>query len=265
VPRQLRMNLGQLTTLTTGLARHPLRCRPETSDRDVFDQVFVEREYRGLDDQEGVDLILDCGANVGYSAAYLLSRFPAAHLIAVEPDPESFEVLRLNLAPYGERARAVRAAVWSRPARLTFAESPFRDGRAWARQVRECRPDEGQGLAAVDVGGLLEESGRQRISILKVDVEGAEGVIFGANYGRWIDRVDAIAIEIHDDSVFGDCSGIFARAIAGRGFALSSHADILVCKRRRGRRRPDLAGGLALLRLRWRSWRKAWRREDPGR
>jgi FkbM family methyltransferase len=250
------MNLGKLTTLTSELARHPLRCRPETSDRDVFDQVFVEREYRGLDDLEGVDLIVDCGANVGYSAAYLLSRFPAARLTAIEPDPESFEVLRLNLAPYGDRVRAVRSAVWSRPARLTLAESPFRDGRAWARQVRECRPDEGPGFAAVDVGGLLEESGRERISILKVDVEGAEGVIFGANYERWIDRVDTIAIEIHDDSIFGDCSGIFARAIAGRGFALSTHADITVCKRRRGGRRPFFAGRLGMLPLRYRSWRR---------
>ena len=38
--------------------------------------------------------ILDCGANVGYTSAYLLTRFPTAFLIAIEPDPGNAEILR---------------------------------------------------------------------------------------------------------------------------------------------------------------------------
>jgi FkbM family methyltransferase len=229
------MNLDRLTTLTSELADFPLKCRPGTSDRDVFHQVFVEREYGGLDDVQGVNFIVDCGANVGYSAAYLMSRFPAASLIAIEPDPDSFEVLRLNLAPYGDKAMLYRSAVWSHPARLTLREAPYRDAREWARQVRECRPGEGAGFLAVDIGGLLYASGRQRISILKVDIEGAEAEVFGSNYEHWIGRVDSIAIELHDDSVFGNCSDIFARATAGRGFSISRNGDITVCKKHQPR------------------------------
>lgn len=60
-------------TLWTRCARYPLRCRANTSDIDVFYGVFVLREYACLDDVEDATLIVDCGANVGYSAAYFLS------------------------------------------------------------------------------------------------------------------------------------------------------------------------------------------------
>src|ERR1700733_12545752 len=45
-----------------------LRCRAGTSDQRVFNQIFVKREYQCLDDVASADLILDCGANVGYSS-----------------------------------------------------------------------------------------------------------------------------------------------------------------------------------------------------
>jgi hypothetical protein len=64
-----------------------------------------------------------------------------------------------------------------------------------------------------------------------MDIEGAEGVVFGESAKRWIDRVDNIAIELHDDTFFGDCTAIFSTAISGRGFVLSKHGDVTLCKR----------------------------------
>lgn len=223
---------GRLT-LTTELARHALQYRPGTSDLDVFHQIFVEREYSCLDDLEGVQLIIDCGANVGYSAAYLLSRFPTSHVIAIEPDPENFAVLRDNLAPYGDSAELLRSAAWSHPTGLVLSRVPYRDGREWTRQVRECRPGEMADLLAVDIGSILRRAAGERISILKMDIEGAEGVVFGSNYESWIDLIDTIVIELHDDSVFGGCSATFAKAISGRGFAVTRHGELTVCKRPR--------------------------------
>lgn len=221
-----------LLTLTTELARHPLLCRPGTSDLNVFHQVFVEREYADLDDLDGVRTILDCGANVGYSAAYLLSRFPGARLIALEPDPGNFALLRANLAPYGDAARARRAAVWSHAGGLALQTARYRDGYEWTRQVRECMPGEEPEVVAVDVAGILREVPGGRLSILKMDVEGAEGVVFGAPARGWIDRVDSIAVELHDDSIFGNCSSVFFAAIAGRGFEVTRRGDLTICRRR---------------------------------
>jgi FkbM family methyltransferase len=228
------MSQEPLPSLISAFAKHPLQCRPSTSDIAVFWQVFIDLEYSCVDDVRMPGLVIDCGANVGYSAAYFLTRFPECRVIAVEPDPESFAVLAANLAPYGERALALRSAVWSHPTRLALVETPYRDGQAWTRQVRECRPGEEGGIPAIDIASLLAGSVYPRISILKVDIEGAEGVVFGQGFEPWIDRVDNLVIEIHDDSSFGDCSRVFGEAIAGRGFTLSRHLDLTICRRAAG-------------------------------
>ena len=212
-------------------ARHPLACRGLTPDLKVFSQIFLFREYSCVDSVKKAGLIIDCGANAGYSSAYFLSRHPSAELIAVEPDPENFALLNDNLRPYGSRVRTVQSAIWSHPTRLMLSETPYRDGLEWARQVRECQPSETGGFLATDIGTLLRESGHDRISILKIDIEGAEGVVFARNYESWIDRVDALVIELHDDTIFGDNRSVFHRAIAGHGFAVSEYGELTVCKR----------------------------------
>jgi FkbM family methyltransferase len=210
---------------------HPLKARGGSSDLSVFSGVFVRRDYACLDHVREPRLILDCGANVGYSAAYFLSRYPQSQVIAVEPDANNCELLRENLEPYGQRARVVQAGVWSHPTKLTAVDAPYRDGRQWAQQFRECQREELGAVDAVDIESLLRESGQSRISILKMDIEGAEGVVFGESAQRWIHRVDHMAIELHDDSYFGDCSVIFVRAIAGSGFVVSKHGDVTLCRR----------------------------------
>lgn len=213
-------------------ANYPLLCRANTTDILVFDQIFVEREYQSLDHLKHPEVIVDCGANVGYSSAYFLSRFPKARLLAIEPDNDNFEVLALNLAPFGNRAQAMKAAVWSHCAQLTLDESTFRDGAEWSRQVRECRPGE-RGFGAIDIGTLLEENHIARVSLLKMDIEGAEAVVFSCNFQSWIDRIDNIAIELHDDSPFGDARGAFRSAIEGRGFRIYQAGELTICQRQK--------------------------------
>lgn len=239
----LRMKAHGVRTLLPGTprdfrlasrwAKHPLAFRPDSSDLFVFHQIFIEREYSCFDDLPCSGLIIDCGANVGYSSAYFLSRFPDCSVIAVEPDEKNFEVLRRNLEPYGDRARAIRAAVWSHPSWLKLSDAKYRDGLEWSRQVVECDSMDPSAIPAVDIGSLLRESLHERISLLKVDIEGAEAVVFASNVESWIGRVDNIAIEIHDDTKFGDARGVFMSAISGRGFSMTHAGELTVCRRTR--------------------------------
>jgi FkbM family methyltransferase len=208
-------------------SQFPVKCRPGTSDLAVFDQIFIDREYRCLDALGDAGLIIDCGANVGYSSAYLLSRFRNSHVIAIEPDAGNYAQLAANLAPYGSRAEIIRSAVWSHPAGLVLSEDTFGDGREWSRTVREARVDEVPEMMAIDVGTLLERSGHDRISILKVDIEGAERVVFASNYQHWLDRVDNLVIELHSE----ECRSIFMAAIADQGFDLWECDELTVCRR----------------------------------
>lgn len=214
--------------LWTRHAMHPLLCRPSTSDPEVFRDVFRKQAFRCLNDVPDPRLVIDCGANVGYVSAWLLSRFPHCKVIAVEPDPGNFDILSRNLAPYGNRAACIQAAVWPRQAPLRIADAPYRDGREWAVQIRECTQGEPPNVQAIDIGTLLANSGESTISILKIDIEAGEQFLFAENYQSWIARVDNLAIELHDD----DCSRIFHNAIAGLPLDITHCGELTVCKRR---------------------------------
>ena len=210
----------------------PLRVRPGTSDLAVFDEVIVEHEFAFLDNVTDARMILDCGANVGYSACLFLSRNPNARLIAVEPDPANYEALKANLAPFGDRAQALHKAIWSHPVRLKIDETPYRDGREWTRQVRKCAADDPAGFDAIDMATLVKMAGDSRISLLKMDIEGAEAKVFSATDIAWLDRVDRLVIELHDDSHFGPGTEIFLRAMANQPFDITTHGSLTMCVRR---------------------------------
>ena len=220
-----------LGRLASRWARYPLLFRPASSDLHVFRQIFIEREYSCFDDMTDAGLVIDCGANVGYSAAYFLSRFPNCSVIAIEPDQSNFALLERNLAPYGSQARLIRGGVWSHATTLKVSTEQYRDGLDWSRQVAECDPTDESAIRAVDIASLLRTSSFERISLLKVDIEGAEAVMFGSNYEPWLPRTDNIAIELHADSIFGDAPTIFDNAISGMGFTVTHSGELTVCRR----------------------------------
>ncbi len=228
---QLLYNKSEYNIEIRGIV-HPLIGRYGSSDILVLGQVFLDREYQALRENRSVDLVIDCGANVGYSAAYFLSEFPQSIVIAVEPDPDNFLILKRNLAPYGERARVLQKGIWSKPVRLKIAESKYRDGRAWSKQVVECDVADPEGLDGIDIGSLLAEFGREHLSILKIDIEGAEAEVF-ASECSWLEKVDTLAIELHEDSMFGNGRAVFTKAIANTAFELTTVGDLTICRRTR--------------------------------
>jgi len=145
----------------------------------------------------------------------------------VEPDPENFAALKSNLMAYEGRVTAMCSAIWSASKGLVMSEIPFGDGREWARTVREARVDETPTINAVDIGSLIRESGHERVSILKIDIEGAEEVVFSADVAEWLHKVDNLVIELHGE----ERARVFHRAIAGGGYLVSQCDDLTVCRR----------------------------------
>lgn len=230
--RERKLGLSRPFRLFSRHAQHALWCRPGTSDLDVFKQIFLQREYSCLDEAQRVELVIDCGANVGYSSAYFLSRFPQCRVIAVEPDAGNFQAAARNLAPYGQRIELIRAGIWHRTAGLKISETPYRDGREWAVQVREAQKGETPDIPAVDIGSLLAQSGCSSISILKIDIEAAERYVFAENYQPWLDAVENMVIELHDPQ----CREVFFRAIRNLPLRVFQCGELTVCQRlpRRG-------------------------------
>jgi len=222
--------LGVLEVRDPDLA-HPMYLRPGTSDWWVYRTVVREREFGPLDDLRGVDFILDLGANVGYASAYLLSRFPNARCLAVEPDPENFVALERNLAPFGNRATCLRAGVWNRNCFLTLADDAYRGGGEDSRQVVECGEETPNAIPGHDIPTLMRMAGAERIGLCKIDIEGAEAKLLGQGDTEWLDLVDNFTIEIHDDSAFGPVTPLFRRAMGDQVFALSTSGELVIGRR----------------------------------
>ncbi len=194
----------------------------------VFGQMFIAEEYRCLRDLGEPSLVLDLGANVGFSAAYFLSAFPKARVVAVEPDDGNLRMLKRNLLPYGDRVILLHGAVWSRPATLKVLKGTFGDGREWATQVEEvCEAEEAS--AAVqgwDVGSLINMTGVSMVDLLKVDIERSELSVFGKSAGSWLPRVRNISIELHGK----DCEDAFFTALKGFDYDLGHSRGLTICR-----------------------------------
>ena len=201
-------------------AAHPVFVRRNTTDMWTFDQIFVDHEYRCIDHLTNVRTIVDAGANVGYSSAYFLTQFPQARIIAIEPDQANFEALQRNLAPWGDRVTCLNAALWSKPARLSFRQQTMEPGDEWGRQVEPGTGD----VEAVDIPYILETFGVIEINVVKIDIEGSEKEVFASDVS-WLDKVCNIVIELHDD----EDRRVFHNAIAYRNFALSRCEELTVC------------------------------------
>lgn len=219
---------GDLFRLYSKNSLYPLLFRPNTSDLQVFRQIFIDKEYSPLSGMRDVGLVIDCGAYTGFSAAYFLNHFRNCYLVAIEPDPENFAVMEKNLKPFNNRVRLINSAVWSHSTGLALSGQTYRDGQKWTRQVRECLSGEIAEFTGVDIGTLLKESGKDKISILKIDIEGAEAELFSRNYQGWINRVDAIVIELHDDSLSGKASDIFFNAVPEKDFSFKRRGEVII-------------------------------------
>jgi FkbM family methyltransferase len=205
---------------------HPFFFRHGTSDVQVIRQIFLKEEYRELRAEMNMGRIIDCGANIGCSAFYFLSKYPDAELIAIEPDEGNFRLLQKNLEPFGERARALQAAVWSCDQQLRVDRGHFGDGKEWSYQVRVCHDDEQADVKALSLETILNQFGWERVDLLKIDVERAELELFNSGYDPWLSRTRNLVIELHGL----DCERVFLGGMAQYDYRVQHSGELTICR-----------------------------------
>ncbi|MCA9238155.1 MAG: FkbM family methyltransferase [Planctomycetales bacterium] len=160
----------------------------------VFQDEYRIRELR----QHDVRTIVDVGAHVGSFTVLCHEWWPEAKIVAVEPHPESFELLERNTAHISEsQLLRINAAVTSFDGKclLASAVSHSRVGEYVIEVWNELEPRfDGFGVeaTAISVETLWErvqKFGVEHVDLLKLDCEGAEyGILEGlAATGRLAD------------------------------------------------------------------------------
>jgi FkbM family methyltransferase len=148
---------------------------------------------------------VDAGAHIGCASVWLGSRYPNAKIIAIEPDRENFELLEHNIDRY-PNITAIHGALWGRHGNLALMDPGH---GSWGYRVKE-DVDSDEMIPAVTIDDILMKFDLCGIDVLKVDIEGAEVEVFRSSE-TWIDRVDAIIIELDDRHTPG-CSIALFRA-----------------------------------------------------
>lgn len=228
---------GEVVSVSIPQSRTKLAVRTKTSDAATFVHIFIHRDY-DIDAGAEPKLIVDGGACVGYASVFFANKYPAARIIALEPEATNYEMLKANTAAY-PNVTALRAGVWDKRAPLAI-ENP--GDEKWAFRVREAAAGAGtvEALTVEDIMGL---SGVDFVDILKLDIEGAEKEVFSAS-PAWLERVRVLVVELHDRYKAG-CSRAFYAAVSGHDFKESRRGENVVLVRNRAPRDASRAAGTA--------------------
>lgn len=200
-----------------------VQLRPRTSDLLIFEQIFVRGFYdlhqlwrwpdiqAGSTDLGGEALILDLGANIGLSSLYFSKNFPQAHVLAVEPSPDNFDLLRANLAGR-ERVQCVAAAAAACDGRARIANP---EGPTAAYRIETSSKGNEGTIPAMSVASILRLAPPSAVPFLaKIDIEGFERDLFAQNL-EWVERFPILVVEPHDWMLPGQASSThLLRALA---------------------------------------------------
>jgi FkbM family methyltransferase len=173
-----------------------LTIRHGTADVLILDEIFFQHEYEFPPEVDQLVRasrqtplnVLDVGANVGLFGVWMLSRFPDARIVAVEPNPENAKVLRRTIEANDRRAtwRLVLAAAGTAKGAAEFA----RRGHSTGGLARE--GERGVAVEIVDFFELAAEA-----DFIKLDVEGGEWPIL--RDPRLSSVLAPIVLEYHPD------------------------------------------------------------------
>jgi FkbM family methyltransferase len=143
--------------------------REPTNDLSVAHEVFVQQIYRPrvTKARDDVRLVVDVGANVGYSVVYFARLFPQAKIIAIEPNPINLKVLTRNVELNGLQNRVS----------ILKVAAGISDGTIYLVDrgaASFTTPDVVVSGVKVSVADIFRQLAAECIDVLKIDCEGAE-------------------------------------------------------------------------------------------
>ena len=163
---------------------------------EIFSDNLYTHELQSAPD----GVIVDIGANIGAVVLDFATRWPNLEIHAYEPNPLTFQSLLRNVEDNGlsGRVRLYNEAVAASPGTfgiwtgvLSVGSSGYLSDPGPAAKLVS--------VPCVDLRTVLSRVGRRKISLLKIDAEGAEAdMLVAASVGP-LDSVEHVAVECHDN------------------------------------------------------------------
>lgn len=174
---------------------------------EMASEIFCHRCYTShnlLIDSN--DIVVDIGANIGIFS--ILAANQTNNLIyAFEPVPENVKLLKKNIRANGlKNVNVNEIAVCSSPGPKKLYLNNNAGGHSLfdhnkSEPLKNCLT-----IAATTLQDILDRNNLARVNFLKIDCEGAEGVILKSTAREYLQKIEQIALEFHDNvSVLNHC------------------------------------------------------------
>ena len=204
--------------------RFPIILRNNSTDTNVFYQVFLEKSYQ-IKTNFKPKVIIDCGANIGLASVFFKNRYPEATIIAIEPEESNFKMLKANTnTNMYHNIHCLKKGVWNKSANLIVNDNGYGN---WGFTVDEVEYENSNTIAAISINEIMSKFNLQHIDILKIDIEGSEKELFLENFENWLSKTKILIIELHDGLNSGASKSFFS-AISGYEFYMLRKNENLI-------------------------------------
>jgi FkbM family methyltransferase len=195
----------------------------------LFHDLFIHRDYEPTPEfvVRPDWTVLDVGANMGFFACPAAELAKRGRVVAVEPLGGYVDILRRNVsrnklnnvivlhaAATATSGEQIPMTVWY----TKFGELKTGTPKKQARVATEVA----SGLSMIDI---FKQGGIERCDLLKMDIEGAEYVLFDSTPDYIWNRIDRVIMETHPAS--GRDVAELGRALRAQGFQVSERKDLL--------------------------------------
>lgn len=190
--------MNKINILNNGVSLQ-LTIRDE-ADQSVVGEIFRHHEYRTVDKiiKLASDPIIDIGAHAGFFSLYVRSLNPSVRIVAVEPEPENIKQLKNHISLNQiKNIEIYEGAVAADSGRRHLQISKDNHNHKLCQRGQEI--DKSIIVSSWSLSEILKRSIINKVSLVKIDVEGGEYEIFTGLKKSDFENIKYFFVEYHNN------------------------------------------------------------------
>lgn len=163
-------------------------------DRSVIKYVFYHQYHLPPVKLPTNAVILDLGANIGLTIRHFKHLYPQSKIFGFEMDSQNFEVCKKNCENLSD-VSITNKAVWTETGTIQYADNVDTDAYAITENAQTATKE----MPSINLNDILTTHSLEKVDYMKMDIEGAEKNILESDDLSWMQKVQAMNIELHED------------------------------------------------------------------
>ncbi|MDD3101826.1 MAG: FkbM family methyltransferase [Patescibacteria group bacterium] len=192
-------------------------------DKSVFNEIFKFEEYRKAKEKikQAAMPIIDVGAHIGLFIFYCRSFNPRVKIYAFEPEKNNLEILKQNISENQlSNIEIVEAAMAEKSGQGKLILMPDNHNHFLANGNELTGEQKNQEIKTFSLADFCEQKKIKKISLLKMDIEGAEYRLINSFSSADFARVESIILEYHENK--GNHHQILENHLREKGFGVQT-------------------------------------------